>query len=232
MKNILEQAAAEVGAKLNVTQIEMFMQYKDLLLEWNKKMNLTSITDEQEIMVKHFADSLSLVPFIEHGKSLIDVGTGAGFPGVPLKIAMNSLNVTLLDSLKKRLLFANAVIDELGLSEIRTVHTRAEDGANSELREKYDYAVARAVSRLQVLAEYCLPYVKTGGVFIAYKGADVKIEVADAEAALKVLGGTVVDIKEIRFFDIHHSLIMIKKVRQTPPKYPRSPAKIAQHPIK
>jgi len=203
-----------------------------LLLEWNEKINLTAITDPHEIMVKHFADSLSLAPFLQEGKTLIDVGTGAGFPGLPLKIALPNLNVTLLDSLNKRLVFVNEVITALGLTGIATIHSRAEDGARKDLREKFDYSTARAVSRLSILAEYCLPYVKVGGLFIAYKGADVKDELAEAAPALKALGGEVAEIKEVKFNNLHHSLIMLTKYRQTPPQYPRTPAKITQTPIK
>jgi len=232
LTTLLTQSAATVGVELSPTQIDQFLQYKDLLLEWNEKINLTAITDEHEIMVKHFADSLSLTPYLEDSKNLIDVGTGAGFPGLPLKIALPNLNVTLLDSLNKRLVFVNEVINTLGLTHVQTVHSRAEDGARKNLREQFDYATARAVSRLSVLAEYCLPYVKVGGTFIAYKGADVKDELAESASAIKILGGEISEVKEINFLGISHSLIMLKKYRQTSAQYPRTPAKISQNPIK
>jgi len=229
--NILKEAALSLGVKLNDTQISQFLHYKNLLLEWNEKLNLTAITNESEIMVKHFADSLSLAPFLEGG-TLIDVGTGAGFPGIPLKVVLPSLTITLLDSLNKRLVFVNSVISELGLCGIKTIHSRAEDGARNDMREKYDYATARAVSRLAVLAEYCLPYVKIGGMFIAYKGAEIKEEIIESATAIRTLGGEISEIKEINFHNISHSLVMIRKHRQTPSKYPRTPAKISQIPIK
>jgi len=232
LTNLLTQSAATVGVQLTARQATQFLHYKDLLLEWNEKINLTAITDESEVMVKHFADSLSLAPFLQSSTSLIDIGTGAGFPGLPLKISLPNLNVTLLDSLNKRLMFVNEVISALELNGITTIHSRAEDGARKELREKFDYATARAVSRLSVLAEYCLPYVKIGGTFIAYKGVDIADEISEAIPALKVLGGEVTEIKEIKFNNLHHSLIMLTKYRQTPLQYPRPPAKIAQSAIK
>ena len=230
-REVLKETANKLGVGLDERQIEQFIHFKDLLLEWNEKMNLTAITDEREIIVKHFADSLSLAPFLGKG-TLIDVGTGAGFPGVPLKIALPNLDVTLLDSLNKRLVFVNVVIEKLGLGDVKTIHSRAEDGVRKGLREEFDYATARAVSRLSVLSEYCLPYVKVGGTFIAYKGSEISDEIEEATKALKLLGGEIVQIKKINFQGINHSLIMIKKVRQTPSRFPRTPVKITQNPIK
>ena len=193
---LLQITCAALGISLNAEKTAQLLRYKDLLLEWNARLNLTAITDPAEIMLKHFADSLSLAPFLEEGKTLIDVGTGAGFPGLPLKIAVPSLNVTLLDSLNKRLNFINTIIADLGLTGIQTIHARAED---SPLRESFCYATARAVSRLNVLAEYCLPLVEIGGTFIAYKGADCEEELREAQTAIQTLGGEVFEIKHIAF---------------------------------
>jgi 16S rRNA (guanine527-N7)-methyltransferase len=214
---------------LNDVQVTQFQRYKKLLMEWNERINLTSITDTDEIDAKHFTDSLTLAPYLENSGTLIDVGTGAGFPGIPLKIALPNLNVTLLDSLNKRISFLNAVINELSLENIKAIHIRAEDGSRkTEFREQFDYATARAVSKLAVLAEYCLPYVKVGGMFAAYKGADTAAEVKEARKAIYELGGEIEEIKMTEFRDIRHSLIMIRKIRPVSAKYPRSSAVMAK----
>ena len=226
---ILYDACAQLGVNLDSTKIQQLLQYKDLLIEWNTKLNLTAITNEDEIMTKHFADSFAAIPYLEDGKKLVDVGTGAGFPGLPLKIANPTLEVTLLDSLNKRLTFINTVIQMLDITGINTIHARAEE--SSKLRESFHYATARAVSRLNVLAEYCLPLVEVGGVFVAYKGADYKTELGEAKTAISTLGAEVCDIKQISFADINHTLIMLKKVQQTPQKFPRNPKQIAKSPL-
>ena len=223
------------GFELAAPQLEQFRQYADLLVEWNKKMNLTAITEPGEIITKHFIDSLYGLPYLPNGGTLIDVGTGAGFPGIPLKIARPDLSLTLLDSLNKRLTFLNEVIRELALPDVKTVHTRAEEGAvkKSPLREKFDVATSRAVAQLNALAEYCLPYVKVGGVFLAYKGGDVEEECKNAKNAVKTLGGDIRDIVSytIPTTDITHTLVVIEKIKETADIYPRQQGKISKKPL-
>lgn len=235
MDKILIEACEKLGVELDARQVSQFMKYKDLLLEWNEKINLTAITDEKEILLKHFADSVSVLPFIDiKGKDVIDVGTGGGFPGVPLKIACPLANVTLLDSLNKRINFLKEVVSELGLSNVSCVHSRAEDGGQDlNYREKFDVCVSRAVANLAVLTEYCLPFIKVGGTFVSLKGPDAKPEVIQAQNAIDVLGGQIDIVEKVKipFTDINHTLIMIKKVRQTPSKYPRKSGKISKSPI-
>lgn len=236
LEELLFKSCGKIDVKLDEKQIGQFMAYKDLLLEWNEKMNLTAITDEREIMLKHFADCLMLCPETDAlgGKTVIDVGTGAGFPGVPLKIARPELEVTLLDSLNKRITFLNEVVSGLGLEKVKCLHLRAEDGgADKNLREKFDLCVSRAVADLSVLSEYCLPFVKVGGYFISMKGPDVSEEIERAKKAVKLLGGSIEEIKKtaIPGTDIVHSLVIIKKANPTPPKYPRKAGKAKKEPI-
>jgi len=236
MYKILNDACLELGVELDDFKISQFVKYKELLLYWNEKMNLTAITDEKDILLKHFVDSVSLVPFFDFdGKKVIDVGTGAGFPGIPIKIVKPSVELTLLDSLKKRISFLENVVSEIGLSSVKCVHSRAEDGGqNKDFREKFDICVSRAVAKLSVLSEYCLPFVKNGGCFISLKGPEVKGEIENAGKAIEILGGKIDTVKkiEIPFTDIKHTLIMIKKVRQTSIKYPRKSGRISKNPIK
>ena len=209
--------------------------YFKLLVEWNEKMNLTAITDEHGVAVKHFADSLTLFNFVDVKKnaSIIDVGTGAGFPGVVLKIARPDIKLTLLDSLNKRLTFLDTVLNDIGLDS-ELVHSRAEEGGKNKLyREKFDIAVSRAVARLNVLCEYCLPYVKVGGLFAAMKGPNADEELNGAENALKLLGGKV---EKVHKFNLpcdegERTIIVIKKVKPTPKQYPRISCKIKSQPL-
>ncbi len=231
----LFKCAELAGFSLSKAQLSDFSLYADLLLEWNEKMNLTAITDSFEVATKHFADSLFGLPFLKKKATVIDVGTGAGFPGIPLKIARPDISLTLLDSLNKRLTFLDAVSEALSLTDTKTIHSRAEDGAKkgSVLREQFDICVSRAVSRLNVLAEYCLPYVKVGGMFLAYKGNALEDELKEAENAIDALGGSVADFYTytIPETDITHCIIAIEKVAPTPEQYPRLQGKITKKPL-
>lgn len=233
---ILEKGCKEYGISLSKEQKKQFIQYYELLVEWNKVMNLTGITEFQEVLLKHFADSLSIAKGMDMSKinTCIDVGTGAGFPGIPLKIAFPHIKMTLLDSLNKRLNFLNEVISQLGLKDIVTVHGRAEDSAKKpEHREQYDLSVSRAVSRLASLSEYCMPYVKEGGYFVAYKSGKAAEEIEEAKKAIFELGGKLE--KEVDFnlyeTDMERALVVIKKVRKTPKKYPRKAGMPTKEPI-
>ena len=221
--------------KLSDKQENQFEKYMRLLVEWNEKVNLTAITEHDDIILKHFVDSLTIEKYINNGASVIDVGTGAGFPGIPLKIYNESLDVTLLDSLNKRINFLNEVIKELDLEKIKTIHLRAEDGGKDEmLREKFDVATSRAVANLSTLSEYLLPFVKVGGEAICMKGPNVEDELKDAKKAIKILGGEVEKNEKIVLpnSDIERNIIIIKKVKPTPKSFPRKAGTPSKAPIK
>lgn len=224
MKNLIKTACAEVGIELSEKQLGQFESYYKLLIEWNKKMNLTRITEPGEVAVKHFADSLTLLNFVEipEGASVIDVGTGAGFPGIPLKIARPDIKLTLLDSLNKRLTFLNEVCFELGIKSA-LVHSRAEHASkNPPYREAYDLAVSRAVARMKVLAEYCLPYVKVGGQFAAMKGPDLRDELEEAAEIIETLGGEITGFDEFSLKNAgDRTIVTIEKTSKTPRGFPR-----------
>ena len=224
--DILERGCQLLNLSITEKQEEQFMQYYELLVEWNKVMNLTGITEFDEVMRKHFLDSLSIVKAIEKKDMLrvLDLGTGAGFPGIPLKIMFPEWDIVLLDSLNKRIKFLNEVIGQLGLQKISTIHGRAEDFARKEeYREKFDLVVSRAVANLSSLSEYCLPYVKQQGIFVSYKASDVEEEVREAKKAVTVLGGNLEKTVEFQLpdTDIDRTLLVIQKIKKTPGKYPR-----------
>lgn len=232
----MKKAAAAYGLELSEQQINQFNSYYELLIEWNKVMNLTAITEPQEVAVKHIIDSIAAYDeklFVK-GTSVIDVGTGAGFPGLPLKIFFPAIKLTLMDSLNKRVKFLQTVVDELGLTEVACVHARAEEGArNKAYREQFDIAVSRAVARLPVLCEYCLPFVKRGGYFLALKGREYQDEIKEAAKAIKVMGGSKVTERLVKLpaLDDVRAIITIKKDMPTPKAYPRKAGTPAKKPI-
>lgn len=237
LNQLLQEGCHQLGLKIEDKQIQQLLKYKDLLLEWNQKMNLTAITDEKEVIIKHFLDSLSCLKIeaLKESGDMIDVGTGAGFPGIPLKVMLPNVKLTLLDSLSKRINFLKEVSLQLQLEEVNFLHGRAEDyGQDKTYREVYDYAVARAVAPLNVLVEYCLPFIKVGGFFICQKGKALQEELLEGEKAIKILGGRVVHKEEVSlpFSDIVHSILVVEKTKQTPTKYPRKAGKPSKNPIK
>lgn len=234
--SVLDQGCQEMGIVLDGEQRQQFVDFYEYLVEKNKVMNLTGITEFQEVLVKHFLDSLASVKAVDikKVKRMMDVGTGAGFPGVPLKIAFPHLEACLLDSLKKRVNFLEETFDLLKLTDITAVHGRAEEYAkNKAYRESFDLCVSRAVSNLATLSEYCLPYVKVGGSFISYKSGTVQEEAEQAEKAVKILGGKIRDVVYFSLPDseIQRSLVVIEKVKSTPGKYPRKAGTPLKEPL-
>ena len=231
-----DEELKKLGITLTSMQKEQFDRYYELLVEWNKVMNLTGITEYDEVNLKHFTDSLTIVRLTDMTKisTLIDVGTGAGFPGIPIKIVFPHIKVVLLDSLNKRLKFLNTVIDELDLESVQTLHGRAEDHArNAEYREKLDLCVSRAVANLSTLSEYCLPFVKKGGIFVSYKSGASDEEIKQSEKAIEILGGKIAKIDKFMLpdTDMGRSLVQIEKVKNTPGKYPRKAGVPGKEPL-
>ncbi len=222
----LEDILKQWDIPFSTQQRDQFVDYYELLIEKNKVMNLTAITDFDDVLDKHFLDSVSLAHFIDLPKAarVLDLGTGAGFPGIPLKILFPNLKMTLADSLNKRILFLNEVIAALGLTDIETVHGRAEDLAREpDYREQFDYCVSRAVANLSSLSEYCLPFVKIDGAFISYKSGDIKEELAAAKKAIFLLGGQLDSVIPFQLAgtSLHRSFVIISKNKKTPKAYPR-----------
>lgn len=226
--------------QLSDLQLEQFEQYYELLVEKNKVMNLTAITERGEVILKHFIDSLAIAGYVnlwENPYKVIDIGTGAGFPGIPLKIAFPQLHITLFDSLNKRILFLQEVIEALQLDETgscQALHGRAEEGArNKAMRETYDYVVSRAVANMAVLSEYCIPFVKNGGYFIPYKTGNIDEEIVQGKKAIQILGGKIEKTEKLLLpdSDISRSFVFIKKEKQTPKAYPRKAGTASKQPL-
>ena len=233
---ILEKGCEELGITLNDTQKNQFIQFYEFLVEKNKVMNLTGITEFDEVLVKHFLDSLCCVKAVDMSKvkTVMDIGTGAGFPGVPLKIAFPEMEACLLDSLNKRVNFLNEVIEMLGLKDVTAVHGRAEDYARqADYREQFDLCVSRAVANLSTLSEYCLPYVKVGGHFIPYKSGKIQDELTEAKTAIKILGGNLEKTEKFQLADtdMERSFVVIRKTKPTGKKFPRKVGLPSKEPI-
>jgi len=231
----------QMNITLSEKQLEQFDTYMNMVIEKNQVMNLTAITDPEEFALKHFADSLSLIPAVPELKyisekpvTMVDVGTGAGFPSVPLKIAYPNIQLTLLDSLNKRISFLDNVISTLGLENVTTIHARAEEGGRrKDLRDTFDIVTSRAVANLSTLTEYCLPYAKVGGLFISYKSGNIDEELASAERAIKLLGGKLENVIHFQLADTDNSrsFVMIRKEKPTPRAYPRKPGTAKREPL-
>ena len=233
-KREFEKYLAKMNISLLKEQYGQFYAYMELLIEWNEKMNLTAITDPKEIILKHFVDSLTIAKYVKEDKSIIDMGTVAGFPGIPIKIYRKDIKVVLADSLNKRIKFLDEVIDKLKLENVETIHCRAEElGKNKQYREKFDYATSRAVANLSTLSEYLMPFVKLNGKCIFMKTIEVEEELEKAKKAIKTLGGKIekVDKFEIPESDLGRSIIIVKKEKITPSKFPRKPGTPAKEPL-
>jgi len=238
MKDDFNNKMIELSKKIDInltdTQNEMFFEYMQLLLEWNEKINLTAITNIDDIILKHFIDSLTVIKYIKENDIIIDVGTGAGFPGIPIGILNSNVDIILLDSLNKRINFLNEVCSKLELKNIRTIHGRAEDlGQNKETRENFDIAISRAVANMTTLVEYLLPFVKVGGYAICMKGPEIEEELSKAKFAINELGGKIEKVENFVLpnSDIERNIVIIKKISDTPNKYPRKAGTPSQSPM-
>ena len=231
----MQEKSRDLDIHFSVEQLEQFFVYINLLIEWNEKMNLTAIIDPEEIILKHFIDSITILNKIENNSKVVDVGTGAGFPGIPLSIMNTTLKITLVDSLNKRLIFLQEVVDRLNLKNIEIVHARAEEfGQNKKYRESFDIATSRAVANLSTLSEYLIPLVKVNGKAISMKASEAQEEINEAKKAIEVLGGKIEIIEEFNLpqSDIGRTVIIIKKEKNTSAKYPRKPGTPSKEPIK
>lgn len=236
MKKLIA-ALEQLNITYNEETIEKYRKYMDGIIEWNEKINLTSITDRDEFIVKHYIDSIMCVPCKEfqNAKKIIDVGTGGGFPGIPLAIAAPDKEFVLMDSLNKRIKIINMLCAEIGINNVTAIHARAEELArNKNYRESYDLCVSRAVANLSTLSEYCLPFIKKGGYFLSYKGPDSKKEIIDARNAINILGGKIQRDEKatLENFNLEHKIIYIEKVKKTPAKYPRKAGTPSKEPLK
>ncbi len=230
-KEILKKGLIEYGYELQTDEEEKLKQFSELLVEWNEKMNLTAVTEPADISVKHFLDSI--VPIfgidIKENSKIVDVGTGAGFPGIPIKIIRDDLNFTFLDSLNKRIKFLKEVSNRLQLQKAEFVHIRAEDaGKDKNFRSKYDYAVSRAVAPLKILSEYCIPLLKVGGIFAAFKAFEIDEEINEAKSMIGSLGARIKEVQEVKipYSDITRKIVIIEKIKDTPKEFPRKANKI------
>jgi 16S rRNA (guanine527-N7)-methyltransferase len=230
----IKQYAKKIEMELKEKQVHQFFSYMKQLLEWNEKINLTAITNPEEVILKHFIDSITIVKYIKENAKIVDVGTGAGFPGIPLKIMREDVEVTLLDSLKKRIHFLEEVIKELELVKVRTIHARVEEFAkDKKYREKFDYTTSRAVANLSTLSEYLIPLVKIDGYSIVMKGSQIEEEVQKSKHAISVLGGTIekIDYFQLPESNIERNILLLRKIKHTPEKYPRKAGTPAKEPI-
>jgi 16S rRNA (guanine527-N7)-methyltransferase len=235
-RRILTDGLKELGIEAAEEKLEKLIAFMGIMLEWNQNINLTAITEEKEVFIKHFLDSATCLStgYIKDGMKVIDVGTGAGFPGIPVHILQKGLKTTLLDSLNKRVTYLDEAVKMLGLKDITTVHARAEEAGNNKIhRECYDIVLSRAVASMSVLCEYCMPFIKVGGYFLCQKGPDIGDEMKEAGLAIRTLGGILKEVLEyhLPFSDIKHNIIIIEKITATPTKYPRKPGKPAANPI-
>lgn len=233
----MKACANEMELEFDESAYGKFIKYSEMLIDWNSRINLTAITDMDGIIKKHFIDSLKIFEFsnLRNARKVIDVGTGAGFPGIPMKIVNDQFELTLLDSLNKRIEYLKEVCKELELNNVNFVHARAEDGAKMpEHREKYDIAVSRAVANMAVLSELCLPFVKQGGYFIALKGPGVEIELNESKKAITEMGGKLLEVINvtIKDTDLNHNIVVVEKIGKTPSKYPRQAGLVSKKPIK
>lgn len=230
----LKEKMNKININLEEKQLQNFRKYKELLLEWNEKINLTSITDEDEIILKHFVDSAIIKKFVEENEKIADIGTGAGFPGIPLKIINESQEICLIDSLNKRIKFLDEIIASLELKNISAIHSRAEEiGHNKAYRAQFDVVTSRAVAKLNVLLEYMMPLVKVGGRCVCLKGPNIKEELDEAKKCIEILGGELEEVEEITLpeSDIKRTIVIVKCVKQTPNKYPRKPGTPTSSPL-
>ncbi len=235
--NILNSACKDIDLEFNEQKYEQFISYKNLIQEWNQKINLTAIDEDEEIIKKHFIDSIKVFKCdkVKKANRILDVGTGGGFPGIPMKIVNPHAEMVLLDSLNKRIKFLKEVINDIKLENIDAIHGRAEDYAQQkEYRENFDVVVSRAVANMTALSEFCIPYVKVGGYFVAMKGPSIEEELEEAKKAIAILGGTIEKVENVTIegSDLNHNLVIIKKVKKTSPKYPRKAGMVTKSPVR